>query len=157
MGRAVRSTSGGAHNLDVLHAHAQTATPAAPCLSAPPPADEAWGFVDCEGMLWFNAARDRALLPATEASPSAPVARAASQASTSAPPALNGGGPDPAGPEVDRRFDRHRAEAWFLAACHLLAHHWGTDHGPCFDQRCGRVALRFVSRLAAAFPRCAAA
>ncbi|KAL4433843.1 hypothetical protein ABPG75_000284 [Micractinium tetrahymenae] len=124
------------------------------------PSDDEWGFVDCMGMLWLNAARDRCLLPsaaggsgtATAGAPGASSSAAASAASSGASTAASSVANPP-----DRRFDRRRAEAWFLAACHLLAHHWGAEHGPAFEQRCGRVALRFHARLAAAFPSVGAA
>lgn len=109
---------------------------------APRPADECWGYVDGEGVLWFNAARDSALLPRPSASGSSAAA------SLAAAQQANKGG---------RQFDRQRAEAWFLVACHLLAHHWGTQHGHSFEQRCGRVTMCFHARLTAAFPRRAAA
>lgn len=114
--------------------------------------------MDCKVTLWFNAARDHALLSATGDSPGAAAfARPTSRGIFDAARAPNGGAPPPAGPQVSRHFDRRRAEAWFLAACHLLAHHWGAPHSPSFDQHFGRVVLRFMPRLAAAFPWRAAA
>ncbi|KAL4433817.1 hypothetical protein ABPG75_000258 [Micractinium tetrahymenae] len=89
------------------------------------PSDPVPGFVDPAGTVWLNAARD--------------------------PP-----GPSASAPGPSRQPAGHkaiRAQFWFVACCHLLAHAWGGGHDGRHGQRCCQVALRYHTRYQAAFFR----
>ena len=46
-----------------------------------------------------------------------------------------------------------RAQFWFIACCHLVAHAWGGSHDGQHGQRCCQVALPYYSRYHSTFFR----
>lgn len=88
-------------------------------------ADVAMGYVDAAGTPWFNAAQD----------PPDPASQ-----------------PDVAGSSAAHgNYKASRARAWFLAACHLLAHTWGASHDDVLAEAHAQVVLRCSPQFQRAF------
>ena len=100
-----------------------------------PADDPSWAFIDPSGAAFFNLARDPL-----------PAAPAAAEGAAAGGGAAVGG----AAAAADGAAQATRVRAWYLAACALVARAW-RGGGLAYEQRSGKVALRFHARLRRAF------